>query len=252
MMTRAVMEEAVSCRLVYSWREDRCTCFSERIPVPALLSRWFLAFSPHYDLQLHRTFVPCPYARSSASLSNALCAIRVSRARSLSAAAAAFAHSGTSISISRGRPSGFRVTLRAMSASANGASASTSPDDKSTATAPKQASAKEVAKAASKKKDVYVDPEVVRRRREEKAAERKRKAEAEQADRARIASEGGAAQDEQPEATSAGFIKREFARLPLIGSEAEASRARPRKLKLMTWNVRDAKALCNAQNVADA
>ena len=194
-----------------------------------------LALTPRTTIRLH---ICClPHAHSFALLSKALCAIRVSCARSLVAVAVALARSGTS----RGRLSGYQLaTLRAMSASTNGAYASASVEDQNTK-ASKQPSAKEVAKAASKKKDVFVDPEVVRRRREEKAAEKKRKAEAEEAERVRIVAEGGSIPDSEPEAASAGFIKREFARLPPLRTEAEASTAsRPRKLKLMSWNVSDA------------
>ena len=211
-------------------------------PVPALCRVRLL---PSHHARYNPDRIVAIYHRltSSALLSKVLCAIRVSRAQSLVAVAVALARSGTS----RGHPSGNQLAaLRAMSASANGASASTSLDDKSTKAA-KQPTAKEVARAASKKKDVFVDPEVVQRRREEKAAEKKRKAEAEEAERVRIVAEGGSLLDSEPEAASAGFIKREFVTLPLLGTEAEASGSRqPRKLKLMSWNVSAAYASLNA------
>lgn len=84
-----------------------------------------------------------------------------------------------------------------------------------------------VAAQAKTKNAVYVDPEVVRRRRAEKAAKKA----AQQA-----ASKADAANAPEPK-EELGFLKRDFVRLP-TNREGVASNGHSQTLKLMSWNVR--------------
>lgn len=93
--------------------------------------------------------------------------------------------------------------------------------------------AKTVAKKAAEKRQVYVDPEVVARRRAEKAA---KKAEQEKLAKEKQADEPVTS----PE--NLGFTPREMIKLPsYIETSKEPSK---RSLKIMTWNVSRRSASC--------